>query len=118
MFLEPDVTEIVDDPDLGGQPFQIRRRTIQWQGGRTSAATEETINATGIIQPPSSETLQTFPEGERRNGMIQIHSRTFMHLSDGEDVSDEVTWRGESYKVVRVDPWTDYGFCVAYAAKR
>ena len=118
MFLEPDVTDLVDDPDLGGQSFQIRRRTITWQGGRSSAATEEIINTTGNIQPLSSETLQFFPEGERRNGMISIHTRTFMHLSDGKDISDEVTWLGEEYKVIRVDRWVEYGFCVAYAAKR
>ena len=118
MALEPDVTDLLYDPDLGAQVFQIKRRTVSWQGGRTSAATEEMISATGIIQPPSPEALQFFPEGERRNGMIVIYTTTMMYLSDGQQISDVVTWQGENYRIIRVDRWDDYGFCTAYGAMR
>lgn len=118
MALCPDVTELLDDPDLGAQEFSYRRRTIEWQGGRAVVATDETFSAVGNIQPASAEQLDFLPEGEKRKGAILIYTRTMLHLSEGEDVSDDVTWQGEAYKVIHVDRWVDYGFYVAYAQKR
>ena len=80
--------------------------------------TDETLSFTGIIQPTGAEQLQFFPEGERREGMITVYSKPLLHLTEGEDVSDDVTWNGEQYKVIRVDRWQDYGYCVAYAQRR
>ena len=118
MSLSPDVTMLLVDSDLGAQPFVIRRRTGKWVGGRFEVNQTETINATGIIVPPSSEKLQYFPEGERRNGMIAIYSQTTMHLTDGKDIADDVTWHGDNYKIIQIDPWVDYGYNIAYASKR
>lgn len=118
MALMPDVTMLLFDPDLGAQTFEVKRRKGEWIGGRLVMRQQETITATGIIQPPSPEQLAMFPEGERRQGMIAIYTTTILHLSDGKDVSDDVTWRGEQYKVIHIDRWTDYGYCVAYAQKR
>ena len=117
-MLMPDVTALLDDSDLGAQEFTITRREGKWNGGRFEVTETKDITAVGIIQPPSAEELQTFPEGERRKGMIAIWSKTIMHLTEGKDITDDVTWRGEQYKVIRVDRWTDYGYCVAYAQKR
>lgn len=118
MALSPDVTELLVDPDLGAQEFIVRRRTGKWQGGRMIVAEDTTFTAIGIVQPPSSEELQFFPEGERRKGMVAIYTQAILHLTEGEDVADDVTWRGDEYKIVRVDRWDDYGYCVAYAQKR
>ena len=35
-----------------------------------------------------------------------------------EDISDEITWNNHPYKVIRVDRWDEWGYCVAYAARR
>lgn len=118
MALSPDVTALLVDPDLGAQEFTVRRRLGKWHNGRMEIASDETLTAIGIIQPPSSEELQFFPEGERRKGMIAIYTQTMLHLSEGGDIADDVTWRGEAYKIIRVDRWADYGYCVAYAQKR
>ena len=117
MALSPDVTELLVDPDLGAQEFTVRRRKGEWLYGRLELVSDETLTAVGIIQPPSPEELQFFPEGERRKGMVAIYTQTMLHLSEGEDVADEVMWRGETYKLVRVERWDDYGYCVAYAQK-
>lgn len=118
MTLSPDVTELLVDPDLGAQEFSVRRRKGKWQCGRLEMTEDTTFTTTGIIQTLSSEELSYFPEGERRKGMIAIYTQTLLHLSEDEDVSDDVTWQDESYKVIHVDRWQDYGYCVAYAAKR
>lgn len=118
MSLSPDITELLVDPELGAQPFTITRRKGKWVEGSNTVDSTETIKAIGIIQPPSSEEMQYFPEGERRENCIAIYSQTIMHLSSGKDFADSVTWRGEEYKIIRVDRWDDYGYCVAYAQKR
>lgn len=117
-MLMPDVTALLVDPELGAQQFKVKRRTVKWQGGRALPDEEKVITATGIIQPPQPHELSFFPEGERRKGQIVIYTKTTLYLTEGETVSDDVTWQGEQYKVVRVDEWLDYGFCVAYAQKR
>lgn len=118
MALMPDVTMLLHDPDLGAQEFTVKRRTGKWQGGRMTVSTETTFSAIGVIVAPSAEQLAFFPEGERRKGQIVIHTTAMLHLSEGSDISDDVTWRGDQYKLVNVERWDDYGFVVAYAELR
>ena len=118
MALAPDVTPILYDPELGAQSFTIRRKSGKWERGRLQATVVQEITAIGNIQPPSSEQLVFFPEGERRKGERVIYTTTLLHLSEGEEVADDIIWRGEEYKVIRVDRWDDWGFNIAYAAKR
>lgn len=120
MALMPEVQFLVTDPDLGAQRFTITRKTGVWQGGRLVVDPEtgtETIEAAGVIVPPQPEEMDRFPEGERRKDLKAVYSQTMMHVSDGEAVSDKITWHGDSYKIIRVERWDDWGFCVAYAAK-
>ena len=118
MALMPEVTFLLADPDLGAQAFTILRKTGTWVRGELTLAAEESIQARGIIQPPSAEQLAFFPEGERREGERVIYTTAELHLSEGENVADNILWRGEKYKIIRVDRWDDYGYNVAYAAKR
>ena len=118
MALLPDVTEILYDPELGAQSFTIKRKQGRWNGGRLIISNEETISAVGNIQPAGAEQLQFFPEGERQRGECVIYTTTILHTSEGESVSDDIIWRGDEYKIVRVDRWDEWGFNIAYAAKR
>ena len=117
MALMPDITALLVDPELGAQRFSISRRAGRWHEGRFEPESEEIIEATGNIQPANAEALQFFPEGERRRGAITIRTATLLHLTDGTDIADSVLWRGERYKLIRVDRWDDYGFCVGYASR-
>lgn len=116
--LSPDVAFLVEDEDLGAQQFTVTRRQGKWVGGRQTVTDTQTLTPIGIIQPTNPEDMNYFPEGERREGKITIYTRTQLHVSDGKEFSDEVTWHNDRYKVVSVDRWDDYGICVAYCAKR
>ena len=118
MQLSPDVTFLLEDPDLGAQAFTITRTKATWNKGRQEKQQPVTIQAVGIIQPTSSEELEHFPEGTRKKGMLTIYSRTMMYASEGDTFSDEISWNGHTYKVEKSDRWQDYGYCVAYAARR
>lgn len=117
-MLMPDVTWLLSDPTLGSQHFTIIRKTGAWQSGRFVLDVAQNIPAIGIIQPSGSESLSMIPEGEKREGMVVIYTKTEIHLTEGSEVSDNVEWRGEMYKVLRIDRWQDYGFNIAYAQKR
>lgn len=118
-MLMPDITALLSDIEVGARPFSILRRSGQWSGGRFQMiGSGERIDAVGNIQPAGQEALQFFPEGERREGQIVIYTTATIYLTEGDAISDEVEWRGESYKIIRVDRWHDWGFNIAYAQKR
>jgi len=118
-MLMPDVTMLLTDPTLGAQPITITRKHGSWSGGRFTLEGEaETFRITGILQPPSPEQLEFFPEGEKREGQVVVYTKTHLYLTEGDMVSDVVTWRGEDYKIVNINRWQDYGFNIAYAQKR
>lgn len=119
-MLMPDVTFLLADPTIGAQDFNIMRRVGKWSGGRFVIIDEaaENVSAIGVIQPAGDESLQFFPEGERREGRIVIYTKTTIYLTEGSEISDEVEWQGEQYKIVSVTRWQEYGFNIAYACKR
>ena len=119
MALMPEVQFLLSDPELGAHTFTITRRTAQWIGGRlvVQQSGTTTIDAIGIIVPPSPEQLEFYPEGVRREDQKAIYSKTMLHVTEGKNVSDTITWNGDVYKIVRADRWDEYGFCVAYAVK-
>ena len=118
MPLSPDVAFLVEDEDLGAQPYTILRRTGKWIKGTFTETSRETLTKTGLLVPKTEEQLQLFPEGERKKGMITVYTRFALHLTEGEDVSDEIIWDDAHYRIVLIDPYTDYGFCIAHASRR
>ncbi len=117
-MLSPDVAFLCDDPDLGAAPFTVTRRKGEWRGGRFEATDTQTFQALGIIQSPTPEEQEFFPEGDKKRETKTIYTRTMLHLTEGEDISDDITWHGRPYRVIRVDRWDDWGFCIAYAARK
>lgn len=121
-MLNPDVTELLDDPELGGGiAFTVvretRKRTLV--AGQNEQVTRERFQATGNIQPAQTEDLQLFPEEDRSQRIIVI--RTTFTFRLGEDAksayqpSDKVIFENAVWKVTRMDHWTDWGFTTAYA---
>lgn len=119
-MLMPDITAVLYDPTVGSRPFTIMRRRGHWSGGKFIIDDEQTemIPGKGCIQPAGDESLSQFPEGERREGRIVIYTTKTIYLTEGSEVSDEIEWQGESYKVCSVTRWQEHGFNVAYAVKR
>ena len=119
-MLMPDVTALLYDSELGAQSVTVTRRSGAWSGGRFVIGENgtTTFSAIGILQPASPEQLEFFPEGERREGQVVFYTTAPLHLTEGENVSDTLTWRGEDYKIININKWSDYGFNIAYAQKR
>ena len=124
MFLSPDVTEILDDPDVGGgQPFvsirTIRRRTLR------SGTDEQIIRTpcTGNVQPNGMQQVNhTDQEGSHDVDIVVRSKHLFelgRELEDGiYQLDDELEWHGKRYRVTSVDDWSEWGFTTAYAILR
>ena len=121
-MLNPDVTELLDDPDLGGgESFTVVRETRR----RSLAAnqSEQVIRrrfaVTGNVQPAQTEDLQLLPEENRSERVIVIRSKfTFELGTDGKSSyapADLIIYDGKVWKATRVDHWSAWGFTTTYA---
>lgn len=121
-MLNPDVTELLDDPDLGGGVAftvyrQTRKRTLA--AGQNEKVSSEKLDATGNIQPAGEEALNLLPEEDRSERVIVIRSTFIFQLGNDEahsyTPSDLVIYDDAVWKVTRMDHWTQWGFTTAYA---
>lgn len=119
----PDVTFLLDDPDLGGGvAFTVIRQSRILSLVSDVSVTTESIQATGNIQPAQPEDLQQLPEEQRHETVIVIRSTFNFRLASEEDgvqyLPDEVEYNGNRWKVTRVDQWAAWGFTTAWATLR
>lgn len=121
-MLNPDITMLLDDPDVGGgQDFVIVRVTTQRVKGRDIVLNKETIPATGSVQAADQDVLEQLPEADRDNDVKVF--RTTKPLQNGSSdesgsvLSDELIYNGDHYKILKTKDWSKWGMYVAYATK-
>ena len=119
-MLDPDVREILDDPEVGGGvSFLIKRKKqIRVKGSVNEEVTD--IPATGNIQPVNKSIQQTANEDQldeqiviRTTAMLQAGTRS----AEGVFGADEVVYQDIRWRVTRVDNWMEWGFVTAYATR-
>jgi hypothetical protein len=122
------VEELIYDEDFA-QGYTVYRETCTWSGGRTVTA-EDTLNYTGVVTAATPKELIILPEADRVSGMMTFYSGSEYPLyttrlalttstdSDGKDgTSDQLEWHGMRYKIIKVWPYTDYGYWKALATR-
>lgn len=120
-MLMPDVTEIIDDPEVGGgQPFKVHRVTNTRVKGSVTRSVE-VIDCTGNIQPQSLQTQPSTAEDERTETIV-IYSRFVFSVGSNDGGvtfggPDEVLYNGKTYRITSVNDWADWGFTIAYATR-
>jgi hypothetical protein len=106
------------DPDFA-QSFTIQRSTGAFVlGGWQSATTS--LTAVGIVTVAKERELRQVPEGDRVTGAMLFFSPTILYLSHGGGkaaVSDQLVWRGDTYRIAKVWPYVDFGFWKAFAVR-
>lgn len=122
MGLLPDITSLLDDPDVGGgQPFIILRTTIRRRKGRPVDPETEEIPATGSVQPVGDDQLEQLPEGDRDKADYIIRSRKPFQNGSSSDTEtvlpDEILYNGERYKLLKTRNWDRWGMCVAIVTR-
>lgn len=121
-MLLPDITDLLDDPEVGGgQAFVILRRTSVRRKGREGTKTEEKIPATGSVQPAGESVLEQLPEADRDNDVRIFRTTTPIQMGhstgEGATFADEIEYNGEYFKVLRDKKWAAWGMYVAFATK-
>lgn len=116
------VGRIVLDPRFS-QAFTVTRMgSGTWTNGRFSGSTS-TLNVTGTIQPATSDDIAQMPEGDFIKGGIIIYTTvplytTQLGASNTGSISDEVTWKGEQWRIIQVKDYSDHGYYKALATKK
>ena len=120
-MLMPDVTEILNDPEVGGgQAFTVRRvQNVRVLGGVERKVT--TYAVTGNIQPQELS-VQSSTVEDLRNESIVIRAMFDFKVGNNEggsafDGEDEVLWDGAVWRITRVENWIKWGFTTAYATR-
>ncbi len=116
-----DLSEALQDPELGYAPYSVLRTVYRRRNGE-SVPTEQTISAMGCIHPGTPEMMQLLPEENRREEFIAIY--TDFSLSNGDNpggavytAADRILWKGETWRVVKVRDWEDFGYHQGLAVK-
>lgn len=120
-MMMPDVTELIDDPEIGGgQPFTVIRKTVTRTRGGVSESQQE-YHVTGNVQPAQEISLQQLELEDKSDEVISIHTRFPMQTGSNAGVSfvsaDEILYSGSRWRLLRVMPWNQWGFCVGYATR-
>ena len=119
----PDITMLLDDPDVGGgQSFVIRRVTTRRVKGRNQVDGVEIIPATGSVQPADQNALEQLPEADRENEIkvFRTAKTPFQNGSTnntGSVLSDVLIYQNDHYKILKTKDWSQWGMYVAYATK-
>lgn len=120
-MLMPDVTEILDDPEVGGgEPFQVVRYTITRTLGAITK-TPEVFDLTGNIQPQDMASQSSTAEDLLTENIVVYAKFGFQTGSnDGGQTytsADEILYDSKRYRVTRVSDWHKWGFSIAYATR-
>jgi len=106
-----------------GQSFTVYKTTRNPDENGRAVVEEISITVRGVIQPSSGEDLDRLDVGDRGNQTITVWTSTPLSTGTGEELPDEVEWRGTRYMVRQVKDWEDYGpgfyraICIAQSMK-
>lgn len=94
------------------KPFTVWRKTGDWVAGRFEE-TEQAISMYGVVNVASSDDIIQVPEGDRTTGLMSFHCTSPLFKTrngSSKGTSDEIEWNGGRYKILKVLPWSDYGY--------
>lgn len=122
-MLNPEVIELLDDPDLGGGVvFTVKRTTRKRSLISTDTLTTDYLRGTGNIQPAQPDDIQLLPDENKHKKVIVIYSTFNFQLGEDGDAkhteADVVLFDGHAWDVLQVNNWSKWGFHVAYATVR
>lgn len=118
-----DISELINDPDFS-QDFLITRSVGSWVDDQFITA-PQSIKISGIIQPINTTSEKVTPNGSQIEGAIRIWTDRQMYttklqqgLADFNQISDEITWQDQQWKVTNTWEWQDNGYYVSEATRK
>lgn len=112
------VSSRLANPDFA-QPFTIQRSSGQFVLGGFESTVRQ-IQAAGVITVAKERDLAQVPEGDRVTGAMLFYATQPLYVSNNNGTaaaSDLITWRGDTYRIVKVWPYADYGYYKAVGVR-
>lgn len=109
-----DITELLDDPDLAGETFTVRRRQqVISSKGRASVSATDTANVVGAIYPTGQQSLtrqEAFQSQAKSITVVTKHRLRGTSQQGGNDYYPDLVICALGTFVVRsVNDMTNYG---------
>lgn len=111
-----DLSEVVNDPDMG-ESYTIIRNSGKFVAGGWQVTNTSEIKAFGIVSVASSRDLKQVPEGDRIEAAMVFYSITEMMMTREGATSDILRWEGEEYRVLKSSPYGTRGYWKAIACR-
>jgi hypothetical protein len=114
-----DMSEVITDPDFAKE-YNVYRSSGYFGEGGWIENDKTTLSVTGPILPTNSKDLQQVPEGDRIIGNMTFYSTIELFETrngDNKGTSDELEWKGELYKIIKMLDFSDYGYYKAITAR-
>lgn len=105
---------------LGALPFTVSRRATTWANGLPTTSEASSFTALLNVQPLSASQVQRLPENLRREGAVNVWTRTALRTaSEGTSQGgDRFAWNGATYEVQADNLWYQHGGFYAYLANK
>lgn len=117
------MAEIVNDPDFAQfLPGAIARDAGQFVLGKWKSSTTF-VDFFGIVEPAKSKDVDQVPEGDRIEGAIAFYSSSPLYETHAgqtnvpDGISDVITWHNQPYRLLKVFPWSDFGYYKAIGVR-
>ena len=110
---ELDVSDLLLDPEIGGNAFQVIRRQQTVNGYGETVLTQTTLDAVGAVYPTGDNRLQRQADFSTQADTITVVTRFRLRgaSKSGGDAyqPDIVLWNGNHYVVADINQYTNYG---------
>lgn len=103
------IAEVLDEDFV--ETIAIRRPTPAMQEG-VAVATNVDGTISANVQPTTAAELKKLPEGDRLTDVITVYSRSLIRCTP--DVQDIIVYGGKSYRAIKAEDWSAYGYYIAY----
>jgi hypothetical protein len=104
--LLPSVRNIIDRLNVG--PLTVERYGAKVQnefgGFDTPAASTITLNKVAAHNVQGRD-LEQVPEADRNSEIVQFYTKERLHVSDGGQLADVITYNGRKYRIVTVQDY-------------
>ena len=117
------LTEIIQDEEMGAVPFVVQRRHMIQNNGETESVGTEEITTCGVVQPTRDQDLILTPEEYRSEKLMTFYAPVPFSLGHREDAihftaPDRILYESREYLVIAVKDWLDFGFSRAIAVEK
>jgi len=102
--------ELTFDPDFC-TTFVVEKHVVTWVEGEPVDAGVTSTKVTGIAAPSSPKDVEMLDLADHKHGTKTFYTNEVeLCITDTENTSDTIVWRGGRYKLLHVFDYSDNGY--------